>query len=457
MGTTAASVLDASLHKLIGDWIEEDVTTALATNTYVISTALNKWDDGEADHFNDWWVYITEYNNIAEDRKIYDYTTTDGACTVRGATFSSDSANMATCRFYRNSYTVSQRAINDAIRETYPVLYRPLEDRTLVTGNILPDNSFELWISSSNPSLYSGSNATLARTTSSAYVRGAMGTTSMKVTADAADGYAYISSSTFPRLLDLAGKTVNHKCWVYPETANDAWIQIYTIKADGTEQFLPEDYADEQTTAGFSYAAIDPTAPAGKRTLLENENQAINDDIVEIQIRFAVHTSGDYCYFDSARLTGSSPREHLLLSDFADGGISRVYVQTAGSADDICDDLHPRDWERVFNYSTYSDGTYTWLRLPWSYSDNRQIRVIGTAPLSTLAAYTDTTEIDGREVDLLLAYAAYCLFRNEEGVPSSEDTSRYVSRAMRWLGEYERLKPSLRMVRPRGTLLLPRL
>lgn len=443
MGTTANSVLDERLHKLIGDFIEEDVTTALTTSTDVVSTNLNKWDEGRNDFFNNRWVYITEFTatNAGEDRKIYDYVTSGGTCSVRGANFADDGSNTATCRFYRYSYTVSQRAIKDAIREIYPILYRPLEDRTLVTGNILPDNSIELWISSSNPSLYSGSaNATLTRTTTAGLIRGAMGTTSMKVEAGAADQYAYINSDTFPRLLDLRGKTITFKAWAFPSTANDAFLTIQTTGADGVA-----DTALNSTTA----------CPASIWTLLELEDQAIPDDIETIEFRFRVSTSGQNAYFDSARVTGADLREYMLLSDFADGEVSQVYIQTTGTSDDICDDLHPRDWDRVFGYSTYSDGTYLWLRLPCTYSKNRQIRIIGTAPLSTVSTFAGTTEIDGRQVDLLVAYAAYCLFRNEEGVPSSEDTGRYTKNQRKWLDEYYRLKPALRMVRPRSTMNIP--
>ena len=190
---------------------------------------------------------------------------------------------------------------------------------------------------------------------------------------------------------------------------------------------------------------------------MELEDQALNDDIVEVQFRFRVHTSGKYVYFDSARATGKSLYEYLLPSDFTNGEVSQVYVQTCGNADDICDDLHPDGWERDFSYSTHSDGTYRWLRLPCTYGNNRQIRVIGITPLSTLTDYTDTTEISGSEVDLLVTYAAYCLFRNEEGIPSSDDESRYKSNAYKWLQEYYRLKPALRKIKPRSTMHLPRI
>lgn len=445
MSTTSNSVLDQRLHQMIDDYIQEDVTTALAASTTLICTSLNKYDEGSRDDgFNTWYVYVTELLNAGADRKIYDYSAASTQCSVRGGNFTAEAstANFATCRFYKYSYTDCQVAINDAIRETYPVLFRPLEDRTLVTGNILPDNSFELWVASDNPSFYSASNATLTRTTTAGLIRGALGTTSMKVTdSGSGDGYAYISSDQFPRLLDLMGKTVTFKCHAYPEdTADDATIIIYTKQADGTAQTLTS------TTSN----------PKGEFTLLELKDQKLNDDLVEIQFRFSVATASADVYFDSARVTGINLQEYLLLSDFKDGAVDEVYIQTSGYSDDICDDLHPRDWQKVFGSTTYSDGTYMWLRLPAIYSANRQLRLIGNAPLSTVSSFSDTTEISGKQIDLLLAYAAYCLFRNKEGAPSGEDKYKYTSNQGRWLREYERLKPSHRMMRHSGTLILPR-
>uniref|UniRef100_A0A6M3LGS1 Uncharacterized protein n=1 Tax=viral metagenome TaxID=1070528 RepID=A0A6M3LGS1_9ZZZZ len=435
MGTTTAAVLDERLSKIIGDYIQVAVTTALTTSNDVVSTNLNEYDEGKNDHFNERWCYVTDYANAGKNRRIYDYATATGTVDVRGANFVSDAANLATVRISRHGYDAHLRAINDAIRELYPYLYRPLEDRTMVTGSILPDNSFELWTSATNPSLYSATNATLARTTTAGLIRGAMGTTSMKVTASAADGYAYINSNTFPRLLDLRGKTIKFQGWAYPSTANDAFLTIAYEDEDGTETLT------NSTT----------TCPASVFTLLATAELTVPTDITKIGFRFRVHTNGQNAYFDAARVTGTTLQEYVLLSDFADGGVDQVYVQTSGVSTDPCDDLHPYGWERVFGYTTYNDGTYQWLRLPYLYSNKRQIRVIGTAPLSTLTTFSGTTEVDGRYIDLLVAYAAYCLYRNEEGVPSSKDTQRYTNNQAKWLREYYRLLPN-RMPQPRPTM-----
>ncbi len=342
--TTAASVLDSRLSQSIGDWIEELVTTNLAASVSVISTHLNKLDDGRNDIFNGYWVYVTDKNNAGADRYVYDYATSTGTLLVRGANFTADTA-AATVRLYRYSYTDKLRAINDAIREVFPDLSEPIESSELITGNILPNSHFQDWTSSSYPDFYSVTSATAAATTTSGLYRG--GNKSALVTATVADGYMYISSDTYPRLLDLMGKTISFKCWAYPSVANDAFLTIYTIKADGTAQTL------NSTT----------TCPVSKMTLLKLENQAINDDITKIEFRFRVHTNAATCYFDAARSTGHDVNELILPLSFANGELNRVYIQTAGNAEDICDDLQPTYWQEDFNHNIIDNGTNKYMRL----------------------------------------------------------------------------------------------
>jgi hypothetical protein len=438
---TTASTLDERLSEAIGDYIQETVTTAVAATAVVVSTALNKWDDAEDDHFNNYWIYFTDKANAGVERKVYDYVSSTGTLSVRGGNLTTDGANLATFRLYRYSYAAKQRALNDAIRELSPVLFKTVDDHTLITGNNIPNSHFEQWTSASYPDFYTDSTATstsgaFAANTSAAYIRG--GTTSARFTAGVASDYFYISSKDYPRLLDMMGNTINFRCWAFPEVADDAYLQIYTLQADGTAQTLTS------TT----------TCPAGKFTLLELNNQDINDDIVKIEFRFGVTTDAKYCYFDNARITGHNVYEYYLPENFQDGELRQTFVQCSNNTEYPCDDLQPTGWDRVFSDSSFvhNDGTSKYLRLPALYSHERQIRLIGTSPLTTLSTFAGTTELDGNQIDLLISYAAYCLFRNEAGVPSSGDTTRYDSRAQKYLREYYRLLPSVRMTKPVGTL-----
>ena len=333
---------------------------------------------------------------------------------------------------YANHYA---NAINNAIREIYPNLHKRLEDKTLITGNILPPF---IWNTDGDElDFYTEPTGTLAKTTTAGLFRN--GENSASVTASGADDYLYISSNDYPRLLDLMNRDIDYKGWAYPQTADDAFLTIYTVKADGTAQTL------NSTTS----------CPASKFTLLELEDQPINDNIVEIQFRMRVHTSGQYVYFDPPRAIGMNIYEYLLPQDFQDGFVSSVEIQTSGYSDDICDDLQPRSWEKVYNWSIVNDGSYKYLRLPAGYSNGRKIRLIGYCPLETQTADTSTISLDGEKVNLLIAYAAYLLYEMVESVPASGDVSRYERASSKWLSKYYRLLPMMKMATPRMSMNLP--
>lgn len=436
MATTTLTSLLQLLGEGIGDYLTFDTTTNITTNKLVVSTTLQQYDGGQDGYFDDWWVYIDGTNNSGVHRKTGSttYATATGTLYVYGANLASESGNV-TCYLHRFNRDNKKLAINRAIEQLSGVLFKRLEGRTLVTGNVLPDNSFEMWTSASLSSFYSTDNATLARTTTAGLIRGLIGTTSMKVTADSANGYAVLNSDDYPRLLDLMGKNIDFKCWAYPEVADDASIVIYTKQADGTEQTLTS------TTS----------CPAGEFTLLELEDQQLNDDLAQIEIRFKVATNTKYTYFDSARVIGDSLFEYLLLSDFDTGEVSQVYVQASGYSDDICDDLNPRYWDRQ-EFTTIHDGTYLYLRLRNIPTNNKQIRIIGTTPLGSLSADTDTISISGAKLNLIVAKAAAILYRLEQGPVSSEDKGRYFTEINIWESEYRKLVLHHMMAKPSTTI-----
>ena len=438
MGTTTQLVLDARLSEAIGDFLEFDTTTNITTDTSVISTTLRQYDDGQDDYFNEWWLYITEGNNITVERKISDYDTATGTLTVYGANLSAE-AGAVTCRIGRFKRGDKVKAIVDAIREIYPSLYKPIEDRTLVTGNFLPDGHFEWWSSSSALKFYTASNVTLAQTTTAGLYRGPLGSTSAKATASADNGYFYISSDSYPRLLGLQDKTVSAYVWAHPEVADEAAIVIYTKQAAGSTQTLTSSTSN----------------PAGEFTLLELEDQTLNDDLAEVQIRFKVASSTKYAYFDAGRVVSQNLNLYILPEDAQDGHINQVYVQTSGYSDNICDDINPRFWEEVYGFQIIDDATYKYLWLPYFYSNERQIKLIGTMPLETLTADDGTISLSGERINLLVAKAAQIFFERHEQPPSSEDVSRFTSNALRWERKYKQLLLQHRMSQPSQFMNLP--
>ena len=236
MATTTLETIEQRLSEQTGDYLQVICTTAIAAGVSVISTHLTSYDGGRDDYFIDWWVYITDKANATVQRQVSDYATATGTLTVRGANLTNDVANLATIRLHRYNRDLYVNAINDAIRETFPVFHKSHDIMELVTGNILPNSHFRDWTATTAPDKYSMQDANITAVASTTAGTTWGGSKSMKATTGAggAGKYVYISSNTYPRLLDLMGQTVSFYCWAQPDDADDATIEIYTIKADGT-------------------------------------------------------------------------------------------------------------------------------------------------------------------------------------------------------------------------------
>jgi len=430
--STTLDTLETRVSQKIGDYISVAVTTAITTDHSVISTNLNEYDGGEDNHFIDWYCYITDEANIGVERQISDYATSSGTLTLRGANLLDDGVKLAVIRVYKYKRANKILAINDATRDISQVLFRRLDDITLITGNILPNAHFEDWALTTIPDKYAVSNATAAETTTAGLIRG--GLASALVTASAADGYMYVDSDSHPRLLDLMNKTIDFKCQAYPSTADDAFLTIAYEDGDAAETTV------NSTTE----------CPADVFTQLKIEDQAIPDGITKISFRFRVHTKDATCYFDDARVNGRNFYEYLLPTTF--GTLSQVYIQTSGYSDDACDDLHPRYWSDPIEFRINYDGTDKYVRLDALYASPRRIRLIGHCALEDLSASTDTVSLDDPEVNLLVTYAAMKLYEQVRGTVSSEDKSLMNEEIARLEREFRLLKPSLMMMPSHSTL-----
>jgi len=427
MVTTALSDLEQLFSQALGDDIEVATTTDIAATKLVVSTNLNEYDDARTGKFDNWWVQILGTNNDNVKRKLgsttYAYGT--GTLYVYGANLVAED-DAVYVRVHRYNPNNKKRALLRAIEQLYPALHRRLDNMTLITGNFLPPFN---WSTTALLDFYTEPTGTLLKNTTGGYFRN--GETSAKVTASGADDYLYISSNDYPRLLDLMGQTVDFKCWVYPEVADDAFLTLYTVQADGTAQSL------NSTT----------TCPAGKWTLLELEDQVLNDDLSEIQFRLRVHTTTKYVYFDPPRATGRSINEYLLPKDFQTGHVSQVRLQSSGYSDDACDDLHPRYWNWV-EHRIIQEGVYQYLYLPNATETPYRIRLIGYAPLETLDALTDTISLDGEKLNLIVARAAQILYQMESGGVSSEDRGNYEREINKWAARERELYFRLAMPSP---------
>jgi hypothetical protein len=438
ISTSTKLSLVEEIAKSAGDYLTFDTTTNITTTTAIVSTALNQYDDAKNGIFDGWWVYFNTTANPTVERRTglnagkTTYATATGTLTAGGANFSVESAT-TTCYLFRYKRSHYVDAIDEAIKEIYPTLHKRVDDQTLITGNILPDAHFESWSSASALTWYSTSDVTLARTSTAGLTRG--GYYSVKASAGADNGYFYISSDTYPRLLDLQGRSVDFYCQAYPLAADGANIEIYTVSNDGsTTQTLTS------TTSN----------PAGVFTKLELENQAINEDLEEIQIRFRVKTSGSYNYFDDAYLNGMSLDEYLLPDDLITGHLSQVYIQGAGNSDLAFYDLHCFNSakSKQVKFNTISDGSNQYLKLDDMPASGYRMRLIGINQLESLSADTDTITLSAEKVPLLLAKAREIFWMREAQYHNLTDNTRFLTEMAKAQAEYVRLMPLRRMNTP---------
>jgi len=426
--------LRTRLSENIGDYFSSTVTTAIAASTSVIDTALaNVEGGGTTDYFEDWWVYFTSGANIGVKRKVSSYNAGTWTLTVLGGNLTTDSAVKSTYELHQLDPSMKIKAINNAARTLSSDIKRDITELSLVSGNILPD--FEWWTDATTHKFWEVTNVTLARTAGGSAASGRGSRYVAKATASAANGYMYLGGGQYPRLLDLKDTTVSAYVWAYPEVANDAALVIYTLKNDGTTA---------QTLTSTT------TNAAGRWTLLKLENQRINDDLSEFQIRPKVATISKYVYFTQPRITGRDVYDYMLPERFQNANIRQVRYQLTGSdsispADDIGYDAQ---YHEIFGWDIVPQditGTYyNFLRLPYPPTKGRHIELNGSADLEdNMSADTDVMNIDDPKSNVLIAQACWELFRQLRGFVTNSANSAYDDEIAYWASEVTRLKKRL--------------
>ncbi len=449
--STTLLALEKKLNEAIGDDIEFKVSTEITTATtpIVIATTLANYDDGQDDYFNDWWLYITDHTNIGVQRKVSDYLSSASyQLTLRGAALSCDSSAANTCRLSRYNRNDKLWAIHRALEELFPTIHEPIDDMSLVTGNILGAlGGFEWNPTTDSFKFISKTSVSLDQTTSTGNYRGPIGTRSMKVTATTDGCWAEFDSNTYPRLLDLQGRSVSMYSWVKPSAVDEAWLQIQTLTADGTSQTLPSTWASTNVYASYW-------------NLLALESQTLSTDLQRVRIRFRVDESSGYAYFDDAIVCGKYLHDYILPQDFQTSGnrahLSQVYVQTKGYSDPICYDIQPIYWDRQGFRVEDRDG-YKYLHLKDLNTNYRRIRLIGYKPVKfSSTADTGTINLEGERLNLVLARAVQLFYRRIGQPLSTDDVARYKANVAEWEREERKLKPTLMMTPPSDTLWLGR-
>lgn len=409
------------LAKSNGDYISVATTTNITTNTTVVSTGLREYDNSADDYFNNWWVYINTTNNANVMRKVSNYTTATGTLTLYGANLAAESA-AATIYVFRYSRTAYKDAVLEAIKEIYPTLHISV-DEEIVAGNILP--SLSDFSSSSTLTWYTASDSTILRTSTAGQTRN--DTYACKTTSGAANGYIYISSDTYPRLLQLQGKTVDFSVWALPQTADDATMSIIATEPDGT-----------QTT----YTTT-TSCPAGQYTRIYYDGAAMPTTLADLTVKFITATNGQYTIWNSPYLDGILLTDYLL--PYIDMHVDFVEAFPADNDDQYV--FHTCKGIPV-PYRQIQNATQRYVKLLRYVPDEYRLRITGRRPLETLSSDTDTVTIEDERVPLLIALAKYIFFDREVKPQSSEDISQAEYFANKALNQYRSMILSKGMPTP---------
>ncbi len=129
--TTALSVARQKLSEVIGDW-RPGTTTATGSNVTAVDSLLAEFPD---DYFIDWYIYLTSGTYAASKRPVSDFTSTGGTVTWT-AILAGNSGSSITYELHRIDPTYFMQALNNAMLETYPYLYKEIADETVTASSL---------------------------------------------------------------------------------------------------------------------------------------------------------------------------------------------------------------------------------------------------------------------------------------------------------------------------------
>lgn len=404
MPTTTRAVLRQRLSEAIGDYWTGTVYDVGSTTTLVDPKLadLTSDDDGIQG-----WVFITSADDEApqgQHRRILvsgGYTASLKRLTVSRAFDTNAPAVGDTYELHRYNPDDLHNAINRSIELLYPSLYLPIRNETLSIDNQLINWDFE---TSSSGSF---SNWTAVGPTTAVQTGTVMhGTKSASVAASGSLGYLW--QDLVPNLKEITDRTIVFKCWVYTWAADSARIRI---DWDGGTTFSNSEYH----TGTKQWELLDIQA-------------SVPDAATQIRFRLDV-AANKTAYFDAA-YASLGPIYRYTIPTSIVLGPHHVYMQY---------------------HEDYPDGNYYPLGDPVA---GRILRLEGQSILSRPAAGegadfdTNTTEVDGARVDLIVARAAQYLYEVSFNPSFSAEAETYQDRAAYWRDEVNRLirQPGVRMV-----------
>lgn len=392
--------------------------------TFIDTTNLKDYSNNK---FQNWWALITSGTYSGQVRRVSSSTQSTGTITPVVA-FGGVIVSGVTYELTPYHPTNDLRwALNKAGREC-PEVHISLVNEDLVTGNILPNGSFEDFIASASvPDFWALVGDSSAKNTS---VR-RYGKAAVSVTRSGADSYIHCSDTQWRPLLDLGGYTPYFEAWVYCATASVARLGISV---------------DGGTPTYSSYHT------GSSKWELLRVSKVITDSPKSLSFRCYVDTSNAIGYFDYARILSDNITAYVIPGVFQSKPPTQVWVQKEGTAhgdESSCDDLGEvlayEEWPWV--RFEYDDDNGLWLmRITRRPDTGLKIRLVGVKPPDEVTNDTDTVSLDLPELDLLYSWAAWRLHRHLSQQTSSP--AEYLTKAAVNWEDYVRLRNHLGQPKP---------
>ncbi len=428
--STALSTMRQGFCEYLGEWFAGTTTADgnAGGTTFIDTTDLVNYAN---DKFNSYWALITSGSYATQVRRISDFVQASGQPTVQSAYGGKilSGKTYELCRYHPTNEI--RWALNRAIQESFPDLKMSLINEDLITGNALPNGSFEDFIASTTlPDYWAlvGAAATSAKEVSS--IR--YGKSSVALTRAGTDCYLHCSDTQWRSLLDLGGDSVWFECWVWASVASRARIGVSVNGATPT-------YSSYHT--------------GGSTWELLRANPSITASPNSISFRLNVDTGNTTAYFDGARVLSTDVSTYVMPGAFLNKPPREVWLQNYGktSGDESpCDDFgetYPftplSGWWPEYD----NDRTVWLLRLQTRPTTGYRLRLVGDEYPAELSADTDTVPLEQPHLNLLYRKAAELLYERLANQLPADNPGRneYLSKMQVEAGKYAALRPRVAM------------
>ena len=247
MPTTSRPRLRDLFSNAVGFWFGSTTTGAGAIGgTTAVDTGIQRFDTVR---LVDKWLLITSGTAIGEARRI---STVSASTITVGLAYSAQIASGVTYEVMTYDPDISHAALEQAIRLSYPKLYLPLRNETLIVDNLLANPDFETgtftsWVNIGTPTNAANTNRVIH------------GAQSASITASGATEGIEQNLLNALDFTDYAGKTLHARAWLLATVASAGRMRV---TFDGTTYTNGPFHSGDDDWEGPNTHLIDVTIPA---------------------------------------------------------------------------------------------------------------------------------------------------------------------------------------------------